>query len=364
MSNQIFNDLLRLAAENQASDIIVKSNKTAVIRIDGKLREVDMDPIPVNEISEFVENKIPHMFVKRWHDEGQIDFAYSLDSVGRFRINAFRERGNLSVVFRYVRNQIPTFSDLNLETKSLYKVAGFRDGIVLVCGATGSGKSSTLAALLNLMNGKYSRHIVTLEDPIEYNFEDQTSYFNQREIGIDTSSFAQGLKAALRQDPDVILIGEMRDQDTFETALTAAETGHLVLSTLHSLNVRQAVQRMFEFFPPEQQEQMRRQIAQSIRAIICQRLVPALEGGGRLPALEILVADAMAESIIREGQFEKIGGLLENKDNGSQSFNQDLARLIKAGKISKGDGMNFSPNPKALEMNLKGIFLSEGRILG
>lgn len=364
MSDNIFNELLQLAAESGASDIHLKSHKMAVMRIDGSLREVEMDPIPPEEISSFVEESLPPGFIDRWRKDGQIDFSHAVSGVGRFRVNAFRQRGTFSVVFRLVNAEIPSFADLNLVSPTLKRIPQAKDGIALVCGATGSGKSSTLAAILNEVNRTAGKHVVTLEDPIEYTFTDRKSYFNQREVGIDTPSFTDGLKAALRQDPDVILIGEMRDRNTFETALTAAETGHFVLSTLHSLDVRQAVMRLFEFFPVDEQDRMRRQISQSLRAILCQRLIPALEGGGRLPALEILMCDSLSQSVIAEGAFEKITGLLDNEENGSQSFNKDLQRLIQEGRISKADGLKNSPNPKALEMNLKGIKLSGGRILG
>jgi twitching motility protein PilT len=255
---------------------------------------------------------------------------------------------------------VPNFEDLNLGTTAdaLIKLTQAKDGILLVCGATGSGKSSTMAAMLNWVNLNMDKHIVTIEDPIEYTFQDNKSLFQQREIGLDVESFHLAIRAVLRQNPDVILIGEMRDRETFETAISASETGHLVLSTMHAATVAQSLTRLFEFFPPEEQLQARRAIAGSLRGFICQKLIPALEGGGRVPANEILNADATIKNLILEGQFEKIQGLLESSsDSSSFSFNKDLFRLIKAGKISKADGLRFSPNPAALEMNLKGIFI-------
>lgn len=365
MSQQLINELLKLAVENKASDIHVKSGKPALLRISGQLKPVEMDAITEEEARAFVEASIPPRFFAHWEEEGQIDFAYTTGSLGRFRVNAFRQRNTVSIAFRHVQSNIPSFSELNLDGEVLSKLCKFRDGIILVCGATGAGKSSTLAAMLNWINHNREAHVVTLEDPIEYNFEDGKSIFNQREIGIDTIDYSLGLRSALRQDPDVIFVGEMRDRVTFETALSAAETGHVVFSTLHAINVQQALMRLFEFFPPEQQEQMRRQISESVRAVVCQRLVKAMEGGGRLPALEVLVTDSVTRSVIQEGQFEKINSILEaGGDSGSMSFNRDLLRLIKAGKISKQEGLSTSPNPKALEMNMKGIFLSEGGILG
>jgi twitching motility protein PilT len=236
-------------------------------------------------------------------------------------------------------------------------MASAKDGILLICGATGSGKSSTMAAMLNWINQNLDKHIVTIEDPIEYTFKDEKSLFQQREIGLDVPSFDLAIKSVLRQNPDIILIGEMRDKETFETAISAAETGHLVISTMHASTVKQALTRLFEFFPPEQIEQARRQIAGALRGFVCQKLIPAIEGGGRFAAHEILIADAMVSNLILDGENEKIQQTLEtNSDIGSKAFNKDIYRLIKEGKISKADGLRFSPNPQALEMNLKGIF--------
>ncbi|HEX9784111.1 MAG TPA: PilT/PilU family type 4a pilus ATPase [Opitutaceae bacterium] len=366
MSEQIIDDLLRLAVDNNASDIVCKTDKAALLRVQGRLKPVDMEPLSFETLAGFVEGNVPEFLREQMETEGQIDFAYELPELGRFRVNGFKQRGTISIVFRYVKNRIPTFEQLNLNSSTLIRLAQSNDGIVLLCGPTGSGKSSTIAAMLNWVNEHQDRHIVTLEDPIEYNFFDKKSAFNQREIGIDVPTFALGLKAVLRQNPDIIFVGEMRDRITFETALSAAETGHLVLSTLHAANAHQAVVRLFEFFPPEQQIQARRQLAGSLRGIVVQRLIPAMEGGGRVPAIEILVADSIARNLINDGKFEKLPALLDSGvDTGSISFNKDLYRLVKAGLISKFDALQISPNPQALDMHLKGIILSEGqRILG
>ncbi len=358
MNIEIFNDLLKLAVDSGASDIIIKSNKPGYVRLGGRLKPVDMDPFTGAEVQEFVDMKVPRVFKQQWETDGQIDFAYTAEGIGRFRVNAFQQRGTTSIVFRHVKSRIPSFEELNLQSEPLIKLSQAKDGILLVCGATGSGKSSSMAAMLGWVNQNLDRHVVTIEDPIEFTFQDDKSIFNQREIGLDVPDFAAAIKSVLRQNPDIILIGEMRDRITFETAISAAETGHLVFSTMHAATVQQSITRLFEFFPPEQQVQARRQIAGSLRGIICQKLIPALEGGGRVPTLEILQADPVVRNLILEGQFEKIQGLLESGlDSGNVSFNQDLYRLIKGGKISKTDGLKFSPNPQALEMNLKGIFL-------
>jgi twitching motility protein PilT len=355
---ELINDLLRLAVESGASDVVIKSGKPGYVRLSGRLKPVDMDPISAEETDAFVEEHVPSVFKQQWIDTGQVDFAYLADQVGRFRVNAFHQRGTASLVFRHIKSEVPTFEQLNLQPEPILRLAQQKDGILLVCGATGSGKSSTMAAVLNWVNQNLDKHIVTLEDPIEYTFTDDKSVFQQREIGLDVPNFQLAIKAVLRQNPDIILIGEMRDRETFETAISAAETGHLVISTMHAGTVAQALTRLFEFFPPDQQILARRAIAGSIRGMICQKLIPALEGGGRYPANEILNTDNTVRNLILEGQNERVQGILEgNVDMHSFSFNRDLFRLIKAGLISKADGLRFSPNPQALEMNLKGIFI-------
>jgi len=355
---EIFNDLLKLAVESGASDIVIKANKPGYVRISNRLKPVEMDPITSQEAQAFVDEHVPEIFRKRWDELGQIDFAYASDGIGRFRVNAFHQRGLVSIVFRHIKSRVPNFEDLGLNGEPLLKLANAKDGILLICGATGSGKSSTMAAMLNWINQNMDKHIITIEDPIEYTFQDDKSLFQQREIGLDVPTFELAIKSVLRQNPDIILIGEMRDRETFETAISAAETGHLVFSTMHAATVAQSLTRLFEFFPPEQMAQARRQIAGSIRGFICQKLIPSLEGGGRVPSNEVLNTDATIRNLILEGQFDKITSLLEGGiDGNSYSFNKDLYRLIKGGRISKADGVRFSPNPQQLEMNLKGIFI-------
>ena len=355
---ELFHEVLKLAVENNASDIVIKANKPAYLRLSSRLRPVDMDPVPGDAVRAFVEATIPRNFQAGWERDGQADYAYAVEDIGRFRINSFRQRGSVSVVFRYIKSRPPNFEELNLNPDPLIRLANSKDGILLVCGATGSGKSSTMAAMLNWINQNFDRHIITLEDPIEYTFTDEKSVFEQREIGIDVGDFPMAIRAVLRQNPDIILIGEMRDRETIETAISAAETGHLVFSTMHAATVQQALTRLFEFFPPDQILQARRQVSGAMRGFICQKLIPALEGGGRYPAFEILVTDPTVRNLLMEAQFDKIQQLLDAGDEaGSQSFNKDLYRLIKAAKISKAEGLRFSPNPQALDMNLKGIFV-------
>ncbi len=356
--------LLNLAVENGASDVHIKSNKPAFLRLSGRLESVEMDPIPPEDVREFIEQSVPEQFFGDWSSDRQVDYSYRVENIGRFRVNGFLQRGLPSVVMRHVNDHPPTFEDLNIDGETLSNLCKEKDGIVILCGATGSGKSSTLAAMINHINQTYDKHIVTLEDPIEFTYTDIKSIINQREVGIDCPSFAAGMKAVLRQDPDVILVGEMRDQATFETALQASETGHLVFGTLHASNAQQAVQRLFEFFPEERKVALQRQIASALRATITQKLLPALEGGGRYPVSESMIVDSLAAKTIMDGNFEKLEAVIEaNEDNGSKTFNQDLFRLVKEGKITKDSALANSPNPRQLEMNLKGIFLSSGGIV-
>ena len=359
-ATEMINDLLKLAVDSGASDVIIKSNKPGYVRLAGKLKPVDMDPITCPEAQAFVDENVPRVFKARWNDEGQVDFAYSFEGIGRFRVNAFHQRGLVSIVMRHIKSTVPNFEQLGLGTTAdaLIKLVQAKDGILLVCGATGSGKSSTMAAMMNWVNQNQDKHIVTIEDPIEYTFQDDKSLFQQREIGLDVPNFELAIKAVLRQNPDIILIGEMRDRETFETAISAAETGHLVFSTMHAATVAQSLTRLFEFFPAEEVVQARRAISGSLRGFVCQKLIPTIEGNSRQPVNEILAADATVKNLILEGQNEKIQSILESSsDSASFSFNKDIYRLIKAGRISKSDGLKFSPNPQQLEMNLKGIFI-------
>lgn len=363
-SNTLIETLLRKTRQLEASDLHLKSEAPPAFRIHGKLMRPDPEPLGQAQILEMIEGSLPQAFGEEWEANGQIDYALALPGVGRFRISAFHQRTLPRMVLRRVNDAPPTFEDLNHEGSLFKKLCQLKDGIVLVCGPTGSGKSSTLGAMLDHLNRTEAKHIVTLEDPIEFNYTDDQCLINQREVGIDVRNFGEGLRSVLRQDPDIILVGEMRDRQTFETAIRAAETGHLVFGTLHASDCQQAVQRLFEFFPPELQIAMRSQIAGTLRGVLTQRLVSMMGGKGRVPVVESFVVDTLGRTVLREGEFSKIRGVIEaGRESGSKSFNQDLIRLVKAGKVSKDEAMRQSGNPKQLEMNLKGIFLSEGGIV-
>ncbi|MEQ9823931.1 MAG: PilT/PilU family type 4a pilus ATPase [Puniceicoccaceae bacterium] len=358
-----FSSLLKLAVQHAASDIHLKTGRCPIFRIDGRLKEVDTNPFTAPQLMEVLDAIIPPQFTPRWKEFFQVDFSHVLPGVGRFRMNAFYQRGFPGLVIRHIKDKIPTFEDINLDPSPFQRICDQSNGIAIICGATGSGKSTTLAAMIHYINSRKDKHIVTLEDPIEYSYTDIKSVINQREIGIDTPSFEMGITAAMRQDPDVILVGEMRDGDTFTTALKAAETGHLVFGTLHASSSQQAVQRLFEFYPTNIREVIRPQVAASLRATITQKLIPSVNGG-RVPTTEIFWVDPLARQIIEDGEFEKISRLVDSQEAElSRSFNKDLMRLVNAGTIAKSDAMAASPNPQKLEMNLKGIFLSGGGIV-
>ena len=363
---QIITDLLALAIEHSASDLHLKAGRPALMRVGGQLVEAEMAPLPAETLHAFIAATVPERFRARWQADQQVDYALdrTVSGHGRYRVNAYVQRGEPALALRLVKSAPPDFAALNLDAPGLTSLLASRQGLILVCGPTGSGKSSTLAAMLRHLNEHEALHVVTLEDPIEFVFADQRCSFSQREVGIDVADFPSGLRAALRQDPDVILLGEMRDRETFETAQHAAETGHLVLSTLHAGSVQQAVQRMLEFYPPEQLDLVKRSLAAALRAVVVQTLVPRADGHGVLPACEILVVDSLARRMLGEGQFERIPELIEAGANeGSRSLNKDLCRLIRAGRVAKEVGLQVSSNPKGLEMNLAGITFAASRIV-
>jgi twitching motility protein PilT len=362
----IFADLFALAVEHAASDLHLKVGRPALVRVAGQLVETEMSPFTAAQLADFIEATVPAAFRARWLADHQVDYSLDLGASGqgRYRVNAYIQRGQPALALRLVKSNPPDFAALNHEPKSLGALLAGDQGLVLVCGPTGSGKSSTLAAMLRHLNETEALHVITLEDPVEYLFTDRKCSFSQREVGIDVADFPAGLKAALRQDPDVILVGEMRDRETFETAVHASETGHLVLSTLHAGSAQQAVQRLFEFYPPEQLNLAKRSIAAVLRAVVVQTLVPRADGAGVLPACEVFVVDPLARRMLADGSFERIPELVEaGGDVGSRSLNKDLTRLIRAGLVTKETGLRVSANPKGLEMNLAGISFAGSRIV-
>ena len=361
---ETFRRILAAAVEGGASDVHLKVGAQVVFRINRKLVMVEA-PLPTAEWMEtVVENIVPKHSKEQLKQDHECDFSYYLPNTGRFRTNCFYQRGQPCLAMRFVKTQVPSFEELGL-IPVLKQIAESPRGIVLLAGSTGCGKSTTLAAMVEHINANSRKHIITLEDPIEYVFEDNQSVIEQREIGLDTTSFGHGLKYVLRQDPDVIMIGEMRDATSFSAAMSAADTGHLVLSTLHTTNAAQSVGRILDFFKPDERDQIRRQIAGTLQAVVCQRMVPTI-AGGMTPAQEIMINTGTVRKLIEENRLEKLGAAIETGgEEGMLNFNQHLFQLVRDGKVSQQDALAKATNAQALEMNFQGIFLTEGkRILG
>jgi len=357
---EIFHRILQTAIEGGASDIHLKIGTPVVFRINRQLVAIEC-PNPTEEwMNRIVETILPRHARKRLEEDHEIDFSYFAPNVGRFRTNLFQQRGQFCLALRYVKTQIPSFAQLGL-LETVKKIAESARGIVLVAGSTGCGKSTTLAAMIEHINATSKKHVITLEDPIEYVFEDNQSVIEQREIGLDTVSFEHALKHVLRQDPDIIMIGEMRDSISFSAAMSAADTGHLVLSTLHTTNAAQSVNRILDFFKTDERDQIRRQLVGTLQAVICQRMVNTISGS-MTPALEILISNSTVRKLIEENRLDKLPAAIEmGTDDGMQNFNQALFNLVKDRTISEKEALAKATNPQALEMNFKGIFLDEGR---
>ncbi len=346
-----------------ASDLHLKAGSPPIFRITGKVRPLDAPPLSGEDVRDLVFAILTEKQRSGFEAEGDLDLAYSLSGIGRFRISVYRQRGSVSVAVRRVQTRIPSFKELHLETAAMERIATLRQGFVIVAGPTGTGKSTTLAALINHINHHRRCHVVTIEDPIEYLFTDKRAFINQREVGIDVASFRKALKHVVRQDPDVILIGEMRDAETVGTALTAAETGHLVFGTLHASSATQTIERMIDLFPPDREHQIRAGLRFNLRAIVCQMLVPSIKEKVRLvPVQEILMINASARKLIAEGQDQKLVELIRaSRTEGMQTFNQALSRLVRGGWVSEEVALSYSPNPEQLRMLIKGIKLGDER---
>ncbi|MCM3572067.1 type IV pilus twitching motility protein PilT [Mesobacillus subterraneus] len=327
--------LLRSGFELKASDIHITVGIPPVMRINGDLRRYGTDSITPDEVEEMAKAIIPENSWNVFKSKGELDFSYGIPGISRFRVNAYHQRGCVSLAVRIVPTRIPTLEELELPD-ILKRIAEKPQGLVLVTGPTGSGKSTTLASLIQYMNMTMRKHIVTLEDPIEYLHKHGNSIIDQREIGLDTNNFANGLRAALRQDPDVILVGEMRDLDTIQTAITAAETGHLVLGTLHTSSAPATINRIIDVFPPGQQAQIRIQLASVLVSVISQRLFPTVDKKGRRSATEILINNAAVANLIRNEKIHQIISIMQtSRIHGMHTLEMDIKELVQRGIVSK-----------------------------
>jgi twitching motility protein PilT len=352
------NDLLKIAVENGASDLHLKVGTYPMMRVRGTLMPATEERrLEHEDLVSMAAAVLPAGHRDKFKDNHEVDLAYSVAGLGRFRCNAFQQRGTIGMIFRVIPMKVATIDDLMLP-KVLKKIAAEERGLVLVTGTTGSGKSTTLAAIVDEINLTRTSHIMTIEDPIEYLHRDNRSIINQREIGVDTNSFAHALRSALRQDPDVILVGEMRDFETIQTALLAAETGHLVLSTLHTLDATETINRIIAVFPPHQQKQVRIQLSSVLKSVISQRLIPRTDAKGRVPAVEVLISTAfIRDCIIDKDKSHLVHGAIAQGTSqyGMQTFDQSIFSLYETKHISYEEALRWCSNVDEFKLKVQGI---------
>lgn len=342
---------------HKASDLHIRVGIRPNLRVNGRLEQIHTDPITIDQMEQVVSQILNDKQRERFYRKNEMDLALSVAKLGRFRINLFRQRGTTGIAIRAVNTKVPSFDELNLPT-AVRNIANLNRGLVVVTGTTGSGKSTTLAAVIEHMNANRALNIITVEDPIEYIYRDKKAIIAQREVGGDTDTFATALRHAFRQDPDVILIGEIRDLETMSIALTAADTGHLVLTTLHTLNVVETITRIVSFFPPHQHQQIRLLLAGTLESIVCQRLIPRSDMPGRAPAVELMVGSgAIRECLLDPTKTNEIPDLVAagRTQYGMQTFDQSIMGLYKDGMISFEDAMANATNPDDFDLRLKGI---------
>ncbi len=353
-----FGKFLQACIKFDASDLIIKTGTVPKVRLRGDLKQLDTDKVTHEEFMDICKNVLSQAQFADLHKFGSVDFAYDYDATNRFRVNLFQARGTISIAARLITSNIRKFEDLYLP-EVMSEIAMQPQGIVLLAGVTGSGKSTTIASMIDYVNERKPVHIVTLEDPIEYIFTDKKATIHQREIGIDCLDFKIGLRALVRENPDVVLVGEMRDSETFEAALQAAETGHLVFGTIHASSATETFSRIYDLFPPEEREQVRKILAYQMRAIVYQKLLPTLHKNiQRIPALEILINTAPVRKYImeaRESEIREIINSQEAEQIGMMDFNASLVKLVETEYIHMRTAMESTPNADELRMRLKGI---------
>jgi twitching motility protein PilT len=352
------NDLLKLAVEKGASDLHLKVGSYPMARINGNLAPISDEKLLDHEdLVEMAASIMSTAQRQKFKDSQEVDLAYSVAGLGRFRCNVFQQRGTIGVVLRVIPVKVMTVDQLGLPPV-MKKIAAEERGLVLVTGTTGSGKSTSLAAMIDYINANRTAHVITIEDPIEYLHRDLKCIINQREIGVDTRSFAYALRSALRQDPDVILVGEMRDMETIETAMHAAETGHLVFSTLHTLDATETINRIISVFPPHQQKQIRLQLASVLKAAVAQRLIPRKDGTGRCPGVEVLVATPfIKDCIVDKDKTHLIAGAIAQGTSqyGMQTFDQSIFSLFQSEQISYDEALRWASNVDEFKLKVQGI---------
>jgi len=355
--------LLETMLETRASDLHVKVGASPLVRVDGSLFSIDMSDVPSQQdIEEWMAQLLTDRQKQEFQDHREVDFSFGVAGLARFRANAFFQRGTLAMAFRAIPVEIPPFEALGLPV-SVREQAFQPRGLVLVTGPTGVGKSTTLAALVDAVNRDMAKNVITIEDPIEFLHRDRMSCIHQREVGVDTHTFEEGLRHILRQDPDVILVGEIRDRITMETVLMASDTGHLVLSTLHTTDCLQTIQRIISFFPPHQHDEIRRSIANNLKAVICQRLIPKV-GGGRVLAVEVLVnTPTVFDLILNPDKTHQLRQAMQDgvTQYGMQTFDQSVMALFRNGMIAEDDALKHCSNPSEFQLHLRGIQATSDR---
>lgn len=346
--NLTFDILIKQAYDMHASDLHLSSGRCPSCRVFGEITEMSKERLMPPDIEAIAYGIMNDYQKETLRNDGEVDFAYSIPSIGRFRVNVFKQRNSLALVARILNLDIPAPEKLGIP-RSVVEMTNKRRGLVLVTGATGSGKSTSLAALINIINQKYPYHIITLEDPIEYLHRHGKSIVNQREMGSDSRSYASALRAALRQDPDVILVGEMRDLETISIAVTAAETGHLVFSTLHTIGAANTIDRIIDVFPPYQQEQIRTQLADVLECVVSQQLLPKRDGSGRVAAMEVMISNNAIRNHIREAKTFQINSVLQtNKRNGMQTMDDAIYELYLNGVIDGETALTYAQDRNSL----------------
>ncbi len=357
------NKLFRMIMKHEASDLHLKVGQPPMMRLRGDIRRVEMRPLTQEDMERLLYVNLTPRQKHILDEEGGIDFCHVVgDGECRFRVSLFRQRGVLSLVARRVNNQIPSFADLGLP-ESIAKLCSYNEGLIILAGVTGSGKSTTIASMIDYVNEREPLHILTCEDPIEFTFTDKKSYINQREIGIDCKDWHKALKDAVRQDPDVILIGELRDVETFEAAVHAAETGHLVFGTIHASSAGTTINRILDLFPPEKHGAIRKALANNLKSIIAQKLVKGLKKG-RVPTNEIMIVNPTIKKLIAEGEDAKLGDAIRLfEQEGMIDFTGNLKNLVDKGDIDKATALEWAPDPEKLKMAFKGIKVAASGIL-
>lgn len=353
------NEILNIMLERKASDLHLKVGRPPLLRIDGKIVSLGTSNLTEEETEEIAFNLMNSRQRAKFAEVNELDLAYSPSGMERYRVNIFRQKGSVEIVIRMIPKIIPTLEELHLPP-TLKKIALESRGIILVTGTVGSGKSTTIASMIQHINNEMPYHIITIEDPIEFLHADNKSSITQRELGIDTESYVIALKYVLRQDPDVVFIGEMRDFDTVAAAVSAGETGHLVLSTLHTIDASQTMDRIIDFFPSYQQNQIRMQFASILTGIISMRLIERADGKGRVPAVEIMVGTPTIKALIRENKLSSLKSMIQQgaSQYGMQTFDQSLANLYKKGLITLEKALSEATSPNDLKLSLSGIISS------